>query len=298
MRPRSCRLLTLFVVTCILGCATNNSTPTKATIRAQDGLPLVVESAGKGDTTLLFLHGWTGDRSWWKHQVAPFSSDYRVVTLDQAGHGESGKNRTNWTVASLAADVETVVNQLRLQRVILIGHSMGGPVALIAARRINERKPGAVLAVIGVDTLQNVEQARLPDEQAKGYIQAFQNDFKGTTAMLFKGMLPENTDPQLRELLVAGSQSQDPAVAIPLMRDLFQLDQRTLLQQAKVPVRCINAAPGSFQFATPTAVDTNRKYADFNAVIIQGTGHFPMLEKPTELNRKLREVLEEFTPSR
>src|SRR5688572_14170274 len=83
----------------------------------------------------------------------------------------------------------------------------------------------------------------------------------------------------------------------PLMRDLFQLDPPALLRQAKVPVRCINVAPGSFQFATPTAIDTNKKYADFNAVLIQGTGHFPTLEKPSEFNQKLWKVLKEFHSS-
>ena len=58
-------------------------------------------------------------------------------------------------------------------------------------------------------------------------------------------------------------------------------------------MRCINSA-GGYQFFTPTAVETNKKYADFGAVIIEGVGHYPMLEKPVELNRKLRVVLKEL----
>jgi pimeloyl-ACP methyl ester carboxylesterase len=49
-----------------------------------------------------------------------------------------------------------------------------------------------------------------------------------------------------------------------------------------------------FRFFTPTASDINKKYADFNAVTIEGVGHYPMLEKPAEFNQKLREVLKEF----
>jgi len=48
------------------------------------------------------------------------------------------------------------------------------------------------------------------------------------------------------------------------------------------------------KFFTPTAVETNKKYADFGAVTIDGVGHHPMLEKPDEFNRKLRDVLKEF----
>src|SRR5262249_40949576 len=127
--------------------------PTKQTLRADDGLSLVCDIRGKGDTALFFLHGWCGDRAYWKHQVDVFAADYRVVALDQAGHGESGKERKRWSASGLAADVEAVAKALGLKRVILVGHSMGGPVALIAAKRM----PGTVVAVIGVDTLQNVE---------------------------------------------------------------------------------------------------------------------------------------------
>jgi pimeloyl-ACP methyl ester carboxylesterase len=65
------------------------------------------------------------------------------------------------------------------------------------------------------------------------------------------------------------------------------------LKEARTPVRCINSA-GGFPFFTPTAAEINKKYADFNAVTIEGVGHYPMLEKPSEFNRKLRGVLEEF----
>ncbi len=158
--------------------------PIKRTVRAEDGLRIVCEVRGKGDTALVFLHGWCGDREYWKHHVDVFAADYRVVTVDQAGHGESGKDRKNWTVAGLAGDVEALVKALGLKRVILIGHSMGGPVSLMAARRM----------------------------------------------------------------------------------------------------------PGF----TPTDIAINKKYADYDAVIIDAVGHYPMLERPAEFNQKLRDVLKEF----
>src|SRR5262249_46569104 len=142
--------------------------PAKKTVRADDGLNLVCEVRGQGDTALVFLHGWCGDREYWKHQVGPFAADYRVVTLDQAGHGESGKDRKVWSTSGLAGDVEAVVKALGLKRVILVGHSMGGPVALLAAKRM----PGTVVAVVGVDTLQNAE-FKVPETLRKKFMEAF-----------------------------------------------------------------------------------------------------------------------------
>src|SRR6516162_3948963 len=169
----------------------------KKTVRAADGLNIVCEVRGKGDTALVFLHGWCGDREYWKHQVEPFMADYRVVTLDQAGHGESGKDRKLWTVSSLAGDVEAVVKALALKRVILVGHSMGGPVALMAAKRM----PGTVIAVIGVDTLQNAE-FKMPEEVTKKFLQDFETDFKGTMRGGLSGLLAEKTDPDLKNWLL------------------------------------------------------------------------------------------------
>src|SRR5687767_8607491 len=61
--------------------------PAKRVVRAADGVDIVCETRGRGDTALVFLHGWCGDRTWWKHQVDAFAGDNRVVTVDQAGHG-------------------------------------------------------------------------------------------------------------------------------------------------------------------------------------------------------------------
>ena len=260
----------------------------KKTFRADDGLEIVGDVRGQGDTALVFLHGWCGDREYWKHQVEVFAADYRVVAIDQAGHSKSGKGRKQSTADGLAGDVEAVVKALGLKRVILVGHSMAGSVALMAANRL----PGTVIAVIGVDTLQDAE-LKLPEEVRKSILDGVEKDFKGTVRAIFDGLFLEKTDAELKKWLQAKAEGQDPKMAIALMRDLFGLDTRKLLKEAKVPVRCLNSA-GGYQSFTPTAVETNKKYADFGAVTIDGVGHYPMLEKPDEFNRKLHDVLKEL----
>ena len=61
---------------------------------------------GAGDTTLFFIHGWNLDATYWQNQVTEFSSAYKLVLLDLAGHGLSGKHRNNWTIESFARDME------------------------------------------------------------------------------------------------------------------------------------------------------------------------------------------------
>src|SRR5262249_37677885 len=199
--------------------------PVKKTVRADDGLEIVCEVRGQGDTALVFLHGWCGDREYWKNQAEAFASDYQIVTLDQAGHGESGKDRKAWTTASLAGDVETVAKALGLKRAILVGHSMGGPVALMVAKRM----PGIVAAVIGADTLQNAE-FEFPEETRKQFMEAFEKDFKGTMRAGLNGLLHEKTDAELKKWLVNRAEAQDQKMATGLMRDLSGLDQKKLLK--------------------------------------------------------------------
>src|SRR5262249_12734565 len=150
--------------------------------------------------------------------------------LDQAGHGESGKDRKRWTASSLAGDVEAVVKALGLKRVILVGHSMGGPVALLAARRM----PGTVVAVVVVGTLQNAE-FKMPEEVSKKFLEGFAKDFKGTMRAGLPGMLHEKTDPDLKKWILARAEAQDPKMAVALMRDLWGLDMKKLLKEARTP---------------------------------------------------------------
>jgi sigma-B regulation protein RsbQ len=277
----------LLLITTAIG-AERNTKPVRKTVRAEDGLNLVCEVRGSGDTTLVFLHGWSGDREYWKNQVEVFAADYRVVALDQAGHGESGKNREHWTVSSLAGDVVSVAKALGLKRMILIGHSMGGPIALMAA----ERMPGKVVAVVAVDTLQNAEFKR-PEEMSKKFLADMEADYEGTLRATFPGLLHEKTDPELRTWLLTKAEAQGRTVGLGLMRDLSALDPKAGFKEAHVPIRCINSS-GGYQFFVPTAIDINKKYADYDAVMMDGVGHYPMLEKPDEFNQKLREVLKEF----
>ena len=284
----------LLIMTCLAFLAgpafaqDNDTKPTKKTIKAEDGTPIVCEVRGKGDTALVFIHGWCGDHEYWKNQVDEFAPNYRIVALDQAGHGESGKDRKEWKVSDLARDVETVVKQLGLKRVILVGHSMGGPVALMAAKRM----PGTVVAVIGVDTLQNADY-KMPEDTAKQFLQMFETNFGATVGGMFGSMLNAQVDPELKKWLGNKAAAQDQKMAVGLMRDMLPLDTPTLFKEAKVPVRCINSA-GGYQFHRPTDAEINKKYCDFNVVTIADVGHYPMLEKPEEFNKKLAEVLKEF----
>jgi hypothetical protein len=106
---------------------------------SSDGVRIAYEVHGEGSPALVFVHGWSCDRSYWAGQFEPFSRQFKVVAVDLAGHGDSGLERRAWTIQSFGDDVASVVKKLRLGRVILIGHSMGWDVIPEAARATASR---------------------------------------------------------------------------------------------------------------------------------------------------------------
>ncbi len=96
----------------------------------------------------MFVHGGMADRTFYDGQLRAFAPPYRVLAVDLAGHGESGANRTAYTVPGFGADIKAVADAERLERVILFGNSLGGPAALEAARLLGQRAIG----VVGIDT--------------------------------------------------------------------------------------------------------------------------------------------------
>jgi pimeloyl-ACP methyl ester carboxylesterase len=283
-------LLAPLALTGLLGCRTVLGVPEVAVasgVRAADGLTLAYEEHGAGEPALVFVHGWCCDRGFWREQAAEFAERHRVVLVDLGGHGESGAERADWSLPVLGGDVAAVADALGLERMILIGHSMGGPVALEAARALAPR----VLGVIGVDTLHDAE-FRYPPGMLDQVAASFERDFRGTMEASLVTLFPAGTDPALVDWVLERACATDRAAALALLRGFEGYELTPTLSAVRFPVRCINAAPRPGGLAT--ASDVNRRYADFDAVLMAGVGHYPMLERPGEFNQHLRSLIAEL----
>src|SRR5689334_19590625 len=256
--------------------------PASEVVNSSDGIPIHYSVAGKGDPALVFIHCWGCNRNFWENQVAEFSKTNRVVTIDLPGHGESGAGRTNWSIESYGDDVKTVVTKLGLKRVVLVGSSMGGPIALEAAKRM----PDNVVAIVPVDSLQNVEVS-ITAEQADAVIKQMTADYKNsTTALLNQFFFSPNTPEAVKARVINEALSRQPETAVAILKGIFAYKPGPTLKEIKVPIKAINAD------LNPTMVEINRKYApQFDVVIIKGTGHYPMLEDPARFNQMLADIL-------
>ena len=93
-----------------------------------DGNRIWYEVNGTSGTALVLVHGWTCDSTFWSHQVPAFSRHFRVLSVDLPGHGRSGKPDVRYDLSLFSRGVLAAMDAAKIDRAILIGHSMGLPV--------------------------------------------------------------------------------------------------------------------------------------------------------------------------
>jgi pimeloyl-ACP methyl ester carboxylesterase len=255
-------------------------------VASEDGLTIYYDVRGEGDKTLVFVHGWSCDRSYWQDQVDEFAKTYRVVTVDLGGHGQSGLDREDWTIPTFGADVAAVVDNLQLDKVILIGHSMGGPTIIEAAHRLGDR----VVALVGVDTYQDFEHT-YAEQEIDGFLAPFQSDFVTTTDQFVRSMFLDSADSALVNRVAVDMSSAPTDVALSAIGNLLHWDDIAVLTKVRIPIRSVNSD------RWPTNVEGNSNVAEsFVVELMPGTGHFLHMEDPDSFNRLLHKTLEEFWP--
>ncbi|HHJ14464.1 MAG TPA: alpha/beta hydrolase [Gammaproteobacteria bacterium] len=278
--------LLLTALLALAGCAEkveDGAGPTTATLESADGSPVVYGVRGQGEPTLVFVHCWTCNHTFWDRQIDHFAGDHRVIWLDLAGHGESGSRRQHYTMQAFGQDVAAVIRQLDARKVILVGHSMGGPVAVEAAKQLGDR----VIGIVGVDTFYTPFEYPSSAEAIAAFVKPFETDFHGSTDKMLHSMFTPQADPAVVDAIVKKFSNADPEVGISAMYELFawSAHQKAAdLQRFSSILYNINAAPTGKEPAANTHV-----------VMVPGVGHFVAQVKPAAFNQALEGVIARLT---
>ena len=260
----------------------------RKTCAAPDGVRIVYSVAGAGEPALVFIHGGLADRGFWDGQLRNLSAHHRIVPPDLPGHGESRSNRTKWGIPEFGADVRAVVEAERLGKAIIFGNSLGGPVAIEAALLL----PGTVLAVVGVDTFQSLTYSVTEDE-ARQRAEAFRDDFRGTVRQMVRALFHPDADPAIVADAERRMQATPPGAAYQMFLSMAGYVPAASASRLTVPLRAINGDLYPTDFAGVRAVKAN-----FDAIVMDHMGHYPMLERPEEFDRLVMEVVGELTVRR
>ena len=247
---------------------------------APDGVHVQYHVYGTGEPTLVFIHGWSCDANYWREQVPVFKQRYTVVTVDLAGHGGTDGNRTDWTIRNFGQDVVTALSTVPSEQIILVGHSMGGPVAIEAARKLGKR----VVGIIGVDTFNSVGAPAPNKAQVDALLRDFEADFIGQTRkFVTEHLFPPTANRDLANKVAYDMSLSEPRVAIPSLRAVLEYDFTEPLKEVTVPIVAIDSDLGE-----PVNEARIRKVLPkFHATIITGVGHFLMMEDPARFNAAL-----------
>ena len=275
-------ILILIVVSCAYGCESYTRTQPIANTLSSDNVPIAYAVYGReADPTVVFVHGWCCDSRYWYNQVPYFSRKFRVVTIDLAGHGNSGFGRKVYTTEAFGQDVAAVLRKLNVKKAILVGHSMGGEIILYAAKIAPER----VIGLVAVDDLEDLGMV-YPDDVKNKIYEPIAANFVPEVQKFVRTMFPANADKALVEAVARDMSSAPQDVALSSMKEYFKVSDPELIKDLKVPLKSVNAD------LWPTNIEGNKKLVpSYEMALMKGHGHFIMLDAPDEFNVLLERMI-------
>lgn len=253
-----------------------------------NGVNIDYDIAGLGDTTLLLVHGAFINQTYWDEQIQYFTATHQVVTMDLAGHGDSGRNRDTWTIREFGNDVIALIRDLNLENVILVGHSMGGDVCLEVA----VAHPAPIIGLIGIDTFKNAGMPLAPEfrDQVTTILHDLQTNFEETNEQYVRRVLvTPATNRDVTERVVMDYRYAYKPMALPMMTDVFEYGAREkeLLSKLRIPLYLINV---NYMPTNEQALKQNAP-AGYELINMEGTSHFPMIENPQRFDALLEQTV-------
>ncbi|HOX24323.1 MAG TPA: alpha/beta hydrolase [Candidatus Krumholzibacteria bacterium] len=248
--------------------------------RSPDGVVIRYAAGGSGPAVVL-VHCWCGSSDLWSETVADLVRDHSVVALDLAGHGRSGRERVDYTVAAFAGDVLATMDAADVDSAVLVGHSLGGPICLEVARLAPDRVRG----VVGVDNLHMVVYPYTP-EQLTGFFAPLHADFATAAAGFLRALFPAGVDSALVEQTIARMTMTPPAVGVSAIENLYRHDLAAAARVYRRPLYLVN------DDKNPVNLDQWREYGvEPHVTVLHDVGHFPMLTRPGPFRADLRRAI-------
>ena len=255
-------------------------------VPSADGIPIHYKLYGEGDVSLVFVHDWCTNMKYWDKQIPSFGVNFKVVTLDLAGHGQSGIGRTDWTMQAFGQDVAAVVEKLDLQNVVLIGHGMGGPVILEAAKLIPDRAIG----LVGADSFSDLYMKGVEESQIQLALQSYQKNYQEQIRehVRLSWFSPNSDHDQMSEIILDMIKTPKE-VALGALEELQRYDASDSFEQVQLDVRGVQTTHIGVSYDV-TQTHAKSIWVEY----LDGLGHFIMLEDPQAFNRHLANYINEF----
>jgi pimeloyl-ACP methyl ester carboxylesterase len=243
---------------------------------------LAVDDGGSGDDlAVVFIHSLAGSGRQWEPQLIHLRRTRRAVALDLRGHGRSeAPANGELGLDGYASDVRAAMDALRISRAVLVGHSLGGGVAVAFAGLWPERAPGLFL----VDPIDDPSK-RPPDGASESFVNELDGpDYEKLTTVYWTKIL-EFAGSKVREQVLADLKATPRRIVTGSMRAMLRFDARAALVRYRGPVLTIttplNDYPSSLQNVIPGIRHEK----------MSGVSHWLHLDRPDEFNATLDRFL-------
>ena len=252
---------------------------------SDDGVMINYYIKGSEKKALVFVHGYSCSSEYWWPQLEYFSKEHTVIAVDIAGHGKSGLNRKEYSMDSFGNDVSTVVEHLDLEEVVLIGHSMGGPIIVKAAKNLGLK----TRLIIGVDTFHDLTTEGIGGFARMAVNTMFKLFYDSMTEESIDDFFIDETDKNLQRWVRSDALKSPKSISQGTLDALLTMNYPESLSELSVPIIALNAR--SFR---ETKMETNMDiYEDLQIEFMEDVGHFIMLEKPDKFNSWLEAKISE-----
>jgi len=248
-----------------------------------NGISIAYSDEGTG-LPIVFLHAFPLNRTMWATQEKALSSQFRIITIDLRGHGESDAPLWRYTLDQSADDVSTLLDHLGIQRALFVGLSMGGYILFAFYRKHAARVKGLVLA----DTRAQADT----EEGRDGRFRMAQTAYKKGPSAIADLMIPKLLSPQtiekrpdlVQQVRAMIENNQISGIAGDLMAMAERPDSVPLLSQITCPAQII---VGELDQATPPsdAKLMADQIPNASLAVVPRAAHLANLEQPEAFNQ-------------
>jgi pimeloyl-ACP methyl ester carboxylesterase len=230
-----------------------------------------------GDLPIVFIPSLAGTLRQWSAQLSHVRRTRRAVAIELRGHGRSEPPRDrDYSIESMAADVDAVLTALQIHHVVVAAHSMGGGVALACAAA----HPQQVAGVFLVDPIDDPSQR--PPDAMTSFLRRLDSPEYAAEIESYWIQILEGAAPGVKDTVVDDLRQTPRETVIGAMTAMGEFNASTALQRYRGPVMSVisrfNDVPSSLHRVAPSRVQH---------VVIAGTSHWIQMDKPDELNRLL-----------
>jgi pimeloyl-ACP methyl ester carboxylesterase len=254
-----------------------------------EGVKVHYESYGAGKEAVVFIHGWTCDLTFWRGQ-APVYRNRRSLLIDLPGHGQSDKPNVAYPMEFFARSIEAVLHDAGVEHAVLVGHSLGGPIAYSFIRLFPEQAKALVLVDATVSTV--ADPASYQVAQQVRYQQKAQN-LSGPTGernflAVVNSMFSARTLPALRDQIRAKMLATPEYVRVAAVTSPSEVYPPAAGEMFNIPALAIQAAQKGTE---ERAAAMRTIFPKLHLEKWVGSGHFLMMEDPARFNASLLKFL-------